>query len=92
MILKMIPTKVMTTKIITIKTITPQIPVQLIKVLQQEPLQQIKVQQVQLLQQIKELQVQAQEQQEVNLPEQLLQAAMQKLVTRQVSGDGLVLQ
>ena len=89
MILKMIPTKVMTTKIITIKTITPQIPVQLIKVLQQEPLLQIKVQ---LLQQIKELQVQAQEQQEVNLPEQLLQAAMQKLVTRQVSGDGLVLQ
>ena len=38
------------------------------------------------------VQREAQEQQEVNLPELLLQAAMQRLVTRQVSGDGLVLQ
>ena len=33
-----------------------------------------------------------QEQQEINPPEQPLQAAMQRQVTRQVSGDGLVLQ
>ena len=81
-----------TTKIITItiKTITPQIPIQPIKALQQEHLQPIKELQVQLLQQTKAQQ--AQEQQEVNLPELLLQAVMQKLVTRQVSGDGLVLQ
>ena len=50
----------------------------------------VKELQVQLLQQTKAQQ--AQEQQEVNLPELLLQAVMQKLVTRQVSGDGLVLQ
>lgn len=86
----MTTTKIITIKTITIKTITPQIPVQPIKVLQQEHLQPIKELQVQLLQQTKAQQ--AQEQQEVNLPELLLQAAMQRLVTRQVSGDGLVLQ
>ena len=83
---------------IAIKTTIQQIKVTVPQQMAQQPIKvqqllpQIKALQAQLLQQTKVQQVQVQEQQEINPPGQPLQAAMQRQVIRQVSGDGLVLQ